>query len=69
MEDPGSSPSRNLNLGFLHSGGCPGNGAGLDRVSRGFKKSHTILLFFSGQHEDSLGTLQFFRIDKTASLT
>lgn len=27
VEDPGSSPSRNLNLGSLHSGEYPGNGA------------------------------------------
>lgn len=68
VEDPGSRPSRNLNLGFLHSGGCPGNGTGLDHVSMGFKKSQTILFFFPGQHEDSLGTLKFSTTDKSVSL-
>lgn len=68
VEDRGSSPSRNLNLGFLHSGGCPGSGAGLDHVLMCFKKCQIILLFFSGQHENSLGTLKFSRTDKAVSL-
>lgn len=48
VEEPGSSPSRNLNLGFLHSGGCLGNGAGLDHVSMGFKTFRLFCFSFQG---------------------
>lgn len=61
MEDPGSRPSRNLNLGSLDSGEYAGNGVRLDHASVGFKKSQNILVFIPGQDENSLGTCEIFQ--------
>lgn len=61
MEDPGSSPSRSLNLCFLLAGECPGNGAWLDHDLVGFGRSQNILLFVPGQEENSLGTSEIFQ--------